>query len=63
MEDKRERYKCECKCGNVFYACKSIFQSWGMLENGHGSCPACKTFYRLTLDEKNKRMILTKWEK
>ena len=60
-EDKRKRYKCECKCGNTFYACKSIFHQMGMNENGCGSCPECQTFYNLTLDEENERMILTEW--
>lgn len=57
-----KRYKCDCKCGNVFYACKSITQSWGILDAGHGSCPKCKTFYNLTVDEDNDRMILRPWE-
>jgi len=63
MEDKRQRYECECTCGFTFYACKSLFQQWGLIDSGSGSCPKCKVFYNLTLDEENKKMILTEWEK
>lgn len=62
MEDTRERYKCECPCGKVFYAAKSIFQYWGILDAGHGSCPECKTFYNLTVQEETKSMKLTPWD-
>jgi len=62
MQDKRKRYKCECKCGNVFYATKSILQNMGMLNAGCGSCPKCKTFYNLTLDEENEIMELLEWD-
>ena len=61
MEDKRKRYKCECKCGGVFYACKSLFQEMGELDKGHGTCPKCETFLNLTFDEKNEKMVLTEW--
>jgi hypothetical protein len=61
VEDKRKRYKCECECGNVFWATKSMFQNWGMNDCGNGTCPKCKRFYNLTLDEENGRMILTEW--
>jgi len=62
-KDTRKRYKCDCSCENVFYATKSLAQCMGKLDAGHGSCPKCKTFYNLTLDEENDRMILTRWEK
>lgn len=61
MEDKRKRYKCECKCGHIFYATKSFLQCWGQLDSGCGSCKECKTFFNLTVDEENERMILTEW--
>ena len=58
-----KRYRCDCPCGKTFYATKSIFQSeFGMPECGRGSCPDCETFYNLTVDEENNRMILTKWD-
>lgn len=63
MEDTRKRYKCECaKCQHIFYACKSIFHEWGMLESGCGSCPECETFLRLIFDEKNNKMLSVLWE-
>lgn len=62
MEDTRERYKCECPCGKVFYAAMSLAQSWGSLDAGHGSCPECKTFYNLTVQEETKSMKLTPWD-
>lgn len=61
IEDTRERYKCECPCGNIFYAAMSIFQSWGVLDAGHGSCPECNAFYNLTLQKEFKSMKLTPW--
>ena len=62
-EDKRKRYRCDCPCGNTFWACKSIFQEFFKNDKaGHGSCPECKTFYNLTFDAENECMKLTKWE-
>lgn len=63
IKDERKRYECNCYCGKTFYACKSIFQEWGILDKGHGSCPECKTFYNLSVDEENGKMILTEWNK
>lgn len=62
MEDNRKRYECNCPCGKIFYATKSIMQEWGILDRGHGSCPQCKTFYNLTFDEQTEKMILTLWD-
>ena len=63
-KDMRKRYSCICPiCGKKFWACKSILQEdFGMLDGGCGSCPKCKTFHNLTVDEKNKRMIVMPWE-
>jgi hypothetical protein len=61
-QDTRQRYTCKCPCGNVFYAAKSIMQEWGILDTGHGSCPECKTFYNLAVDEVTKTMKLTPWD-
>ena len=62
--DTRKRYPCICPiCNNKFWACKSIFQGgFGMPELGSGSCPKCNTFYNLTVDEENNRMIVTPWD-
>ncbi len=64
VEEKRERYTCLCPvCGYEFYACKSIAQeAFGIEDAGHGSCPKCKTFHNLQLDEANKKMIVTPWD-
>jgi len=61
MGDNRELYICNCVCGNFFYAAKSIFQNWGMLDCGHASCPECKVFYNLEVQEETKSMKLTPW--
>ena len=61
MEDSRKRYKCNCTCGNVFYATKSIFQTSFGINSGHGSCPKCKVFFHLAVDEENECMKLTEW--
>lgn len=63
-KDNRERYQCICPiCNKIFWACKSILQEdFGMLDMGSGSCPKCKTFHNLTVDEENKQMIVTPWE-
>ena len=63
-KDTRKRYYCKCpECGHEFWACKSIFQQdFGMLDMGSGSCPKCKTYHNLTVDEKSERMIVTPWE-
>lgn len=63
FKDTRKRYKCECPCGNTFWACKSILQqNFGSPELGSGSCPKCKVYYNLTVDEENECMKLTKWD-
>lgn len=64
MLDKRDRYLCICPiCSNEFWACKSIAQeAFGILDMGSGSCPKCKTFHNLTIDEKSNKMIVTPWE-
>ena len=63
-KDTRKRYRCDCPiCDHGFWACKSIFQDdFGMLDMGSGSCPKCKTFHNLTVDEESERMIVTPWE-
>lgn len=62
--DNKKRYSCKCPiCGHEFWACKSIFQEhFGMKERGCGSCPKCKTFHNLTVDEANERMIVIPWD-
>lgn len=62
MKDNRKRYKAECSCGKVFYATKSILQSWGMNECGIATCPNCKTFYNLTFNEATEMMDLRPWQ-
>jgi hypothetical protein len=63
IEDTRPRYKCACPgCGHEFTACKSIAQELGLLNSGIGSCPKCESFYRLSVDEATKSMILTPFE-
>lgn len=64
VEDTRKRYHCKCPiCGHEFWACKSIFQEvFGELDMGSGSCPKCKTYHNLTVDEENEKMIVTPWE-
>jgi len=60
----RQRYRSVCcKCGNVFYACKSMAQEIGVADAGHGSCPKCNTFLNLTFDEETKEMKTVEWEK
>lgn len=62
MEEKRVGYRAKCpKCGQDFVACKSIMQEWGMLENGHISCPGCKTFLNLTFNPNQEVMVATDW--
>lgn len=62
--NSRERYSCICPiCNNEFWACKSIFQEdFGIPDRGSGNCPKCKTYHNLTVDEQNKKMIVTPWE-
>lgn len=62
LEDKRKKYRCNCLCGKTFYACKSIFHEMGILDRGGGSCPYCKKFFNLTVDEENNKMILMDWD-
>jgi hypothetical protein len=60
----RDKLTCICPvCGYEFWACKSIAQEMGARECGHGSCPGCNTFHNLTVDEVNKSMIVTPWDK
>lgn len=61
-QNDRPRYKgiC-CKCGHVFYACKSIAQEIGISDAGCGSCPKCETFLNLTFDEESKEMKSVEW--
>lgn len=61
-QDIKQRYKCECPCGNIFYATKSIAQESGYLDKGFGSCPKCKIFYNLIVNEDTKKMELTPWD-
>lgn len=63
MKDTK-RFKAVCsECGHAFYACKSIAQELGLLDEGHGSCPKCKTFLNLTFDEKSNEMKTMSWNK
>jgi len=64
LGDTRKRYYCKCPvCGKEFWACKSILQEdFEMADKGHGTCPKCKTFHNLTVDEENERMIVTPWK-
>lgn len=51
-----------CVCGCEFNVAKSIFQSWGMNDAGHGSCPRCKEFLNLTYVPEEEKMISKKWD-
>ncbi len=63
-EDNRKRYKCVCPiCGEVFWACKSIFQeSYAMHEFGAASCIKCKTFLRLTYHPESNTMSTARYK-
>ena len=57
-----ERYKTVCcKCGNIFYASKSLAQQFGLNDSGCGSCPKCKTFLNLTYDPDENEMKTKAW--
>lgn len=64
LGDTRKKYHCKCPiCGHEYWACKSLFQeAFGMQDMGCGSCPKCRTFHNLTVDEENELMIVTSWE-
>lgn len=64
VEIEKKKYKCKCPiCGCEFFAQKSLFQEmFKEIDMGHGSCPDCKEFLNLKVDEENECMIVTPWE-
>lgn len=61
---EKKKYSCKCpKCGCEFHAQKSLFQEmFNEIDMGNGSCPDCKAFLNLTVDEENSSMIITPWD-
>ncbi len=60
MDNKRYRGTCP-KCGHELWICKSIGMQLG-INIGHGRCPECDTFMRISFDGKKQEMQMEEWE-
>jgi uncharacterized Zn-finger protein len=59
----KERYNFNCpSCKKGLFAKPGMAMLSG-LNSGHGTCPYCKTFFHLRIDENNERMIAQDWNK
>lgn len=60
MDNKRYRGTCP-KCGHELWICKSVGMQMGT-NIGHGRCPECDTFMRISFDEEKQEMQTEEWE-
>lgn len=58
-----ERYKGICPdCGGTLWIRKSIAQSMGLSNLGHGTCVHCKAFLHLEFNEDKQEFDCMNWE-